>query len=149
MERFEQLQGWTVLVDALKDPSISLRRKAAFLIQSLFMHTTSPDEAQGYQRAAHSAGIHTTLIDSLSQDTALPAGADGDAETIDLDYNEKALAALVTIVQTAGQGSVKQCFEQEELSRLSSLLSEVERDGRVPVDVDQKAWISFTAAVAT
>jgi hsp70-interacting protein len=147
LTRFTELNGWGALTSALKDPSISLRRKAAFLVHSLFINSTSPEEAVSYNEAAQKAGIHSTLLDSLSKKTALPVGENGEIEDIDVDYSDKAVNALVSITDRAGQGKVDKVFTSSQKTQLKSLLEELEKEDRIPTDLSKEEWNSFADAV--
>lgn len=144
---FSELGGWSALASGLRDPSISLRRKAAFLIHSLFMNTTALEEAKLYNVAAQKAGIHSTLLDSLSIATAVPTGENGESEEIDVDYSDKAVNALLSIVNKAGEGKLQDTFDGKQQNQLKSLVCELEKDNRIPSDLASAEWSSFQQAV--
>ncbi|KAK9898116.1 ARM repeat-containing protein [Cystobasidium minutum MCA 4210] len=145
--RFIELGGWNALASGLRDPSIALRRKAAFLIHSLFMNTVATSEARKHAKAAQEAGVPSTLLDSLSKSTALPVGENGEIEEIDTDYSDKAVNALVSILSKAGEGDVNKAFTPEQTRKLKELLKELKQDDRIPTDLSQEEWSSFTNAI--
>lgn len=145
--RFTELGGWSALAAGLRDPSLSLRRKAAFLVHSLFMNASSDEDAAKFGAAAQEAGVQQSLIDSLSKSTATPVGADGEIEDIDVDYSDKAINALINIASRAGKGDLSRSFTEEQVTQLKSLLKELKQDDRIPTDLSQEEWSSFVNAV--
>lgn len=145
--RFTELGGWNALAAGLRDPSLTLRRKAAFLIQSLFMHASSTSDAEKYSQAAQEAGIQSTLIESLSKSTALPVGENGEMEDIDVDYSDKAINALVSIMSKAGEKDVSKAFTAQQQTQLKHLLKELKEDDRIPTDLSQEEWSGFVKAI--
>lgn len=147
-ERFNELGGWNALSTGLKDPSIALRRKVAFLIQSLFVHSSSAQEAIKHNQKAQESNIHNTLIESLSKKTAIPIGENGEIEEIDVDYSDKAINALVSILLKVGDnGENNNAFTKEQMEQLKLLLKELKEDDRIPTDLSQEEWSSFVKAV--
>lgn len=146
-ERFIELGGWNALASGLRDPSIALRRKVAFLIQSLFVHSSSKSEAIKHNKAAQEASIQTTLIESLSKQTAIPVGENGEIEEIDVDYSDKAINALVSILAKVDGDGEDKAFTKEQMDQLRILLKELKDDQRIPTDLSQEEWSNFVKAV--
>jgi len=97
LERFAELDGWTCLAQSLKDPSIVCRRKAAFLIGSLFT-SANQDVANRQLFKARSSNVIPILVDSLSLSTTQPFGPNGD-KVSDEDFVEKVANALHRIAR--------------------------------------------------
>jgi hypothetical protein len=106
---------------ALADPDISVRRKTAFLLNTLLLqdvgggstsaalhssdgpqtHGAEGVEVASTQGLVRAAMVEHGLILALVQPP--PYGADGDGDaTIDADYREKALMALDTFERNGG-----------------------------------------------
>lgn len=90
-------------------PSLNLRRKTAFLLNTLALDeapeastsTAEPSTAPlPLIEPLESSGIYKTLVESLSPSRGVPTGPDGDLAAQDEDYIEKGLRALVTIIAT-------------------------------------------------
>lgn len=145
--RFIELGGWNALASGLRDPSLALRRKVAFLIQSLFVHAASSSAAQEHSSAAQEAGVQHTLIESLGKSTAIPVGENGEVEEIDVDYSDKAINALVSIMNKAGESDVQKAFTKEQQEQLRKLLEELKADERIPTDLSQEEWSGFVKSV--
>lgn len=122
VRRLDELEGWDVLKHALQDPDITVRRKTAFLINTLLLQDT--------KIRSTAAGLHTSdgpqmhgeaggelastdglvlkavtdhkLIQALVQPP--PHGPNGDEDaTKDHDYREKVLQVLDTFSQNGGE----------------------------------------------
>lgn len=79
MQKFSDARGWEALHECLRGPSMTLRRKTVFLINTLVLEESLDlDELR-------SAGLLNTLIASLSPSRAIPAGKDGDLNAQDED----------------------------------------------------------------
>ena len=141
--RFVALEGWNILNNALQDPSLAVRRKAAFLINSLFTNTTSESEAQDLAKAAQAACVQETLLASLRRDSAIPSGENGDVEDIDDDYSDKATQAVVTIVDRIGIAN----FSELQRREIQTLLQELKKENRIPSDIAGSEWQAFVRAV--
>lgn len=143
--RFAQLQGWEALNACLSDPSLAVRRKTIFMINSLFMNTTSEKEAQDLcVQPAQRAGVLDTVLRSLDESQAVPAGQDGELEDIDLDYKDKGIIALCTITQKAGV----QAFTAQQRHQLKQLVGRTDASGqRGLVDLSEAEWDEFKKAV--
>ncbi|KAE9387262.1 Fes1-domain-containing protein [Gymnopus androsaceus JB14] len=110
--------GWSRLCQALQDPNITVRRKTAFLLNSLLTpnETTTSSSASPIHPNSHAAhlfqpgrastsaltleamtkhNILGTLIDGLTN--PLPYGEDGDKEEVDPDFEEKVLREFVCL----------------------------------------------------
>lgn len=109
------------------------------------MNATSTSDAVKYAKAAQNAGVQKTLIESLSKSTALPVGENGDVEEIDTDYSDKAINALVSILNKTGDFST--AFTEEQKRQLKQLLEELKQDDRIPTDLSQEEWSSFTSRI--
>lgn len=110
------------------------------------MHATTGNDAQQYAAAAQEAGIQSTLIESLSKSTALPVGENGEIEDIDVDYSDKAINALVSIMSKAGDPDINKAFTAQQQSQLRNLLKELKEDDRIPTDLSQEEWTGFVKA---
>jgi hypothetical protein len=93
------------------DPSIACRRKAAFLIASIFQNTEQPTETL---EQARSSPVIATLVSSLTPNMA-PFGENGD-QAYDADLMEKAAGALYTILKRAG-GQALTAAEKADVSK--------------------------------
>lgn len=92
MKKFSDARGWETLHECLRGPSMTLRRKTVFLINTLLLEESLDlDELRA-------AGLLNTLIASLSPSRAIPAGKDGDLNAQDEDYLEKTLRTIATIL---------------------------------------------------
>ena len=143
MARFARLQGWEALDIALTDPSLQVRRKTIFFINSLFMNTTSDKEARDLcLTPAQDAGVIDTILSSLDKSQAVPAGENGELEDIDLDYADKGIIALCTIVQKTGVDG----FTESQRDSLRELVRRTDGN-RGLVDLSEAEWEEFKAAV--
>jgi len=111
MSTFTSNQGWQALNSALQDPDITCRRKSAFLIDSLFQHSTTP--SQLVQSARESKTIDT-LVSCLGKDM-LPFGPNGE-ESEDEDLEDKAFGAIKTMIDVCGKESLSEA-EREEVGQ--------------------------------
>ncbi|KAG8797582.1 hsp70 nucleotide exchange factor fes1 [Serendipita sp. 399] len=108
----EANNGWKVLDAALSDPDISVRRKVAFLLNTLLMQdgsaieqplqTTTDDVARQY---VSQYDIPRTLINGLVG--SLPKNEDGSEQLADGDFEEKAARALLTYLEGGGKLSLE------------------------------------------
>ena len=145
VERFTALEGWNTLNNALQDPSITLRRKSAFLINSLITNASSQNgETVKMAHAAQVVGIQNTLLFSLIKETAIPHGANGEVEDIDEDYSDKAIQILMTLVDKVG---IIEAFSEQQRSKLKVLVKEIASDKRIPSDLAESEWVAFGKAV--
>ncbi|CAE6489117.1 unnamed protein product [Rhizoctonia solani] len=133
VRRLDELGGWETLKHTLQDPDITVRRKTAFLINTLLLQDipTSGSTAAALHSSegpdVHGAGGPSTeglvkkavldhkLIEALVQPPPYGPNGDGDA-TQDRDYREKVLQTVETFVSNGGElgdaaGSVS-AFEQ-------------------------------------
>lgn len=113
VEAFEKHSGWHALTFALEDPDITCRRKAAFLVDSLFSHAET-DDFRKLSQAARQAGTTEALLKSATPGSMKPFGVDGD-QSEDADLQEKSVRALVALVsKDAGslEPSEKQSVKQ-------------------------------------
>ncbi|PLW22885.1 hypothetical protein PCANC_09564 [Puccinia coronata f. sp. avenae] len=92
MKKFSDAHGWDALHECLRGPSMILRRKTVFLINTLVL-----DESLNLEEL-RAAGLLNTLITSLSPSRAIPAGMDGELSAQDEDYLEKSLRTTATIL---------------------------------------------------
>lgn len=93
LEAFAKNDGWQALTFALEDPDITCRRKAAFLVDSLFSH--SVDDFSTLSRQARQAGTIDVLLKSTGSEMK-PFGADGDSQE-DADLQEKSVRAVCSL----------------------------------------------------
>lgn len=121
VERFDKAGGWETLKRALQDPDISVRRKTAFLLNTLLLqdagsgstaavphasdgpqtHGVETVEAQSTSGLVRAALAEHGLILALVQSPPYGADGDGDASQ-DADYREKVLTTLDTYVRNGG-----------------------------------------------
>ncbi|KAG8902845.1 hsp70 nucleotide exchange factor fes1 [Tulasnella sp. 417] len=106
--KFTEAKGWKALKAALEDPHITVRRKAAFLLNSLLLpdaslssptstSTTSPLQTSDLTRSA----IDThNILSSLTTSVVNPKPFGRQPEQQpDADYEEKALRGVVTYLE--------------------------------------------------
>ncbi|KAH7333621.1 nucleotide exchange factor Fes1-domain-containing protein [Rhizoctonia solani] len=123
VRRLDELGGWVTLKRTLQDPDITVRRKTAFLINTLLLQDIStsgstaaalhssdgptvhgtdgptPDSTEGLVKKAV---VDHKLIQALVQPP--PYGLDGDGDaTQDADYREKVLQTVDTFVHNGGE----------------------------------------------
>ncbi|KAJ1300687.1 hypothetical protein OPQ81_002334 [Rhizoctonia solani] len=123
VHRLDELRGWETLKHTLQDPDITVRRKTAFLINTLLLQDNStggstaaalhasdgprmhgaagpvPDSTEGLVKKAI---VDYKLIQALVQPP--PYGPDGDGDaTLDADYREKVLQTIDTFVRNGGE----------------------------------------------
>lgn len=108
VEAFEGQGGWAVLKETLVDADSSIRRKVAFLLNSLLLPdgstvgqpltSTTSDIAQSHI-SAH--GIPNLLISALVD--PLPTDAEGQSPVADTDYEEKVARTLLSYLETGGR----------------------------------------------
>ncbi|KAF9055362.1 Fes1-domain-containing protein [Hymenopellis radicata] len=127
-----ETDGWSKLRDALQDPEISVRRKAAFLLNTLLTPTDGPSTSEsgssvhgGQQQPVHMNSHAANLLDPSRTKTStfaikaiadhnilpvvvdgltqpLPYGEDGDVEEPDADLEEKLFSILNTYAVSCG-----------------------------------------------
>ncbi|KAG8760184.1 hsp70 nucleotide exchange factor fes1 [Serendipita sp. 396] len=104
----EPKNGWKVLDSALRDPDIAVRRKVAFVLNTLLMPdgstaeqppSTMTDDITRRYMTQHD--IPRSLINSLVG--PLPKNDDGTEESADSDFEEKAARALLTYLEGGGK----------------------------------------------
>ncbi|KAL5637521.1 hypothetical protein ACGC1H_004068 [Rhizoctonia solani] len=123
VRRLDELGGWETLKRTLQDPDITVRRKTAFLINTLLLQDIStsgstaaalhasdgpqmhgadgpvPDSTEGLVRQAV---VDHKLIQALVQPP--PYGPHGDGDAVqDPDYREKVLQTVDTFVRNGGE----------------------------------------------
>lgn len=137
MEAFTKHSGWDALCFALEDPDITCRRKAAFLVDSIFSHAES-DFSQLVQGARQAGAIEALVHSAVAGSSMKPFGVNGD-QTEDADLQEKAVRALVAVVsrdstslesgekkqvqQALESGSLDEAYTQAEKAQVLSTLS--------------------------
>lgn len=104
--------GWLVLRDGLRDPEAVIRRRVAFLINTLLLQSDEPGLDGASVQPLDSLGRNELLaalqshgiIDALVRAIAapLPAGPDGDAPPHDWDFFEKVVRALGAAEERGG-----------------------------------------------
>ncbi|KAG8891698.1 hsp70 nucleotide exchange factor fes1 [Tulasnella sp. 408] len=107
--KFTEAKGWKALKAALEDPHITVRRKTAFLLNSLLLPdaslsspdsstTTSPLQTSDLTRSAiDSHNILPSLTTSVVNPK--PFGRDASKAEPDADYEEKAVRGVVTYLE--------------------------------------------------
>lgn len=106
-------RGWSTLREGLSDPDPTIRRKIAFLINTLLIQSTDMPEESTTSSAPAAAGqpnemvgkmSETRVIDALLKSLIkpLPMGADGDISEPDWDLQEKCTRALVSALERGG-----------------------------------------------
>lgn len=107
-------RGWSTLREGLSDPDPTIRRKIAFLINTLLVQSTdmpteedaaskpTPDPEQPNEIVLKLA--ETKVIDALLKSVIkpLPMGPDGDISERDWDLLEKCTRALVSALERGG-----------------------------------------------
>ncbi|GAA5884502.1 hypothetical protein JCM6882_005278 [Rhodosporidiobolus microsporus] len=144
VQRYSELDGWTVLTQALQDPSLTLRAKTAFLLSQLVSQTASPAALVSSLR---SASTLSTLLDSLHSSTALPTGSSGDTADVNPDFRDKGLRFLANVVERT---SGAEGLNGEEKEKTRKVVDEVEKDSEwTSEDVGMAAseWDSFKKAL--
>lgn len=107
-------RGWNMLREGLSDPDPTIRRKIAFLINTLLVQSTDmPTEDGAAPKAASTSEqpnemvqkmAETRVIDALLKSVVkpLPMGPDGDISERDWDLLEKCTRALVSALERGG-----------------------------------------------
>jgi hsp70-interacting protein len=117
-------RGWSTLREGLSDPDPTIRRKIAFLINTLLIQSTDmPEESTpssapvaGQPNEMINKMAETKVIDALLKSVIkpLPMGADGDISEADWDLQEKCTRALVSALERGG-------LDAEQRKTLSAL----------------------------
>lgn len=109
-------RGWKVLRDGLSDPDVTIRRKFAFLIDTLLIQSDEIEGQKAQMAIAMDKGGHilSTLLSRLV--SPLPTGQDGESTEVDVDFQEKALKALMSALERGGLTS----NEKEQLREWAS-----------------------------
>ncbi|KAM0754528.1 ARM repeat-containing protein [Meredithblackwellia eburnea MCA 4105] len=142
--RFSSLDGWTSLNKSLQDPSNTLRSKTAFLLSQLVSQSETPATLIASLRTS---SIISTLISSLSPNSSQPTGPNGDETSINPDYRDKTLRALVGVVQR-GEGKGLEAAEKTELQ---SVVRGLEEDSDWSVEdlgLAEDEWTEFKKALS-
>lgn len=121
MTKFSDSHGWEALHDCLRGPSMNLRRKTVFLINTLALEDSLNLEE------LRSTGLLSTLITSLSPSRGIPTGADGDLSPQDEDYTEKALRTMATILINSAS-KPNQVLHEDEKNSLKEIFLELDVD---------------------
>jgi hsp70-interacting protein len=109
-------RGWNMLREGLSDPDPTIRRKIAFLINTLLVQSTDmPTEEDAAPKPAEKEVsdqpnemvqkmAETRVIDALLKSVVkpLPMGPDGDISERDWDLLEKCTRALVSALERGG-----------------------------------------------
>ncbi|KAA1070212.1 hsp70 nucleotide exchange factor fes1 [Puccinia graminis f. sp. tritici] len=121
MKKFSEAHGWEALHDCLRGPSMTLRRKTVFLINTLVLEESLDLEE------LRSAGLLNTLIASLSPSRAIPAGKDGELSSQDEDYVEKVLRTIATLLINSS-ARPNQVISDDEKNLVKEVLKELKLD---------------------
>ncbi|KAI7937364.1 hypothetical protein MJO29_014679 [Puccinia striiformis f. sp. tritici] len=121
IQKFSEAHGWEVLHDCLRGPSMILRRKTVFLINTLLLEESLD------LHELRSSGLLNTLITSLSPSRSIPAGKDGDISAQDEDYVEKVLRTITTILINASTRP-NQILLEDEKNVVKEVLKEMKLD---------------------
>ncbi|KAI7937994.1 hypothetical protein MJO28_014914 [Puccinia striiformis f. sp. tritici] len=121
IQKFSEAHGWEVLHDCLRGPSMILRRKTVFLINTLLLEESLD------LHELRSSGLLNTLITSLSPLRSIPAGKDGDISAQDEDYVEKVLRTITTILINASTRP-NQILLEDEKNVVKEVLKEMKLD---------------------
>ncbi|KAG0144071.1 hypothetical protein CROQUDRAFT_660425 [Cronartium quercuum f. sp. fusiforme G11] len=116
LESFISNSGWDTLNNLLKGPSMNLRRKTVFLINSIAMQSHQP-----ILGSLRSNDLLKTLIHSISPTFGIPTGINGEQLPQDDDFTEKALRAITTIIL---QSKIDE-LNEEEKNDLKDLVKEI------------------------
>lgn len=107
-------RGWSTLREGLSDPDPTIRRKIAFLINTLLVQSTdmpteddsSPNIKSNSEKPNEMVRkmAETKVIDALLKSVVkpLPMGPDGDISEQDWDLQEKCTRALVSALERGG-----------------------------------------------
>jgi len=105
VQELEGLGGWKVLNSALTDSSAAVRRKVAFLLNSLLLPDGQPLDQPSSSRtsnitsdAMRKYAIPTSLVDALAGDNSGKQTAGTDE-----DFEEKAARVLMTYLEVGGR----------------------------------------------
>lgn len=101
-------RGWNVIEEGLKDPDPTIRRKVAFLINTLILQSDEQPEINQIKETGvnliisrmKTHSIISTLISSFI--SPLPTGADGENAEPDWDFLEKVIRAIVSADERGG-----------------------------------------------
>lgn len=122
------------------DPSASLRAKTAFLLGSLVIQA---DDSTAIISSMRASAIISTLITSFTS-ASLPTGPNGDVDTMNGDYKEKALRVLVNIADAWG-------FDDAERKSVLDVATTLESDG---LNLEEcglavQEWRNFKASLSS
>lgn len=106
-------RGWSTLRDGLSDPDPTIRRKIAFLINTLLIQSTDMPEDSTQGSTPTADGQPNEMVEKMSETQVfdallksltkpLPMGADGDISEPDWDLQEKCTRALVSALERGG-----------------------------------------------
>ncbi|KAH0833934.1 Fes1-domain-containing protein [Lanmaoa asiatica] len=109
VKTFTDLQGWNALRNSLEDSDITLRRKTAFLINTLLTSTSAGETSRRTFKFAHACIYKRTSSSQFSRIHALgsdifepvPFGADGENER-DVEFQENIVRLLHTFAVLCG-----------------------------------------------
>lgn len=110
----DSARGWTVIREGVSDPDVTIRRKVAFLANTLLIQSDEiENQKEAMVKTMQEQGITAALVKSLV--SPLPTGEDGQDDGVDADYQEKALRALVSAAERDG-------LSGEDKQRLTTLV---------------------------
>lgn len=143
--RFSELEGWKTLNQSLQDPSQTLRTKTAFLLSQLIAQSTDPKTLLDTLRNSKTL---ETLLNSLSPNSALPTGLNGEVSEIDPDYRDKVLRFFVNAIERDAQGLLK-----VEKANIAQVVKELEDgvsgqvgdswSGKDDLGMSEQEWSTF------
>lgn len=97
----DSARGWSVIREGVSDPDVTIRRKVAFLANTLLIQSDEiENQKEAMARTMQEQGVTGALVKSLV--SPLPTGEDGQDDGVDADFQEKALRALVSAAERNG-----------------------------------------------
>lgn len=125
----EDNRGWAVLNEGLKDPDPTIRRKVAFLINTLILQSDEQPEIKKIKETGVnpiisgmiSHSIISTLISSCT--SPLPTGKDGENSEPDWDFLEKVVRAIVSADERGG-------LDEQQRKEVGNVWSKWGEEGR-------------------